>query len=253
MPVPNPVAFSVFNIEIMWYGILIAIGMLLGSYIAIKRAPAHGVNPDTLLNILIISIPCGIIGARAYYVLFNWSMYARNLGKILNTREGGLAIHGGLIAACSTIVILCIAWKERPLNVLDVAAPSAALGQAIGRWGNYFNSEAHGGPTNLPWGVNIDGVNCHPTFLYESIWCLIMFILLIHIAKHRRFEGQIVCLYGVLYSIERFFVEALRTDSLMIGPLKQAQVISLVVIVGCGFLYIYLARRARNNNQENNQ
>ncbi|MBQ9708370.1 MAG: prolipoprotein diacylglyceryl transferase, partial [Firmicutes bacterium] len=175
---------------------------------------------------------------------FNWSMYAGDIGKMINIRMGGLAVHGGLIAGLGVALILCAIWKVRPLNLFDLAAPSIALGQAIGRRGNYFNSEAHGGPTNLPWAVTIDGATYHPTFLYESIWCFFLFILLLCIDRKRKFPGQIICLYGILYSAERFFVEALRTDSLMIGPFKQAQVISLAIALFCALLYIILKKRA---------
>ena len=245
MPVPDPVAFRVFNIDIMWYGVLIVSAMILAVALSCLRSRRHDVTSDQMLNIALICIPTAIIGARAYYVLFHWSWYAGDFLKMINIRGGGLAIHGGLIFGFGMGVILCLIWKLRPFDVLDLVAPCVALAQAIGRWGNYFNSEAHGGPTDLPWAVTIDGQTYHPTFLYESIWCLILFLILIYVDNHRKFEGQTILLYGILYSIERFFVEALRTDSLMIGPFKQAQVISLVIIVVCVVLYIILSRRAK--------
>ena len=218
MPIPNPVAFTVFGIEVRWYGVLIALGMVLATLLTYKRAPRHGLEPDRVLDFILICIPVGIIGARLYYVVFNWSMYEGDFLKLINLRLGGLAIHGGLIFGIAAAVILCAVWKIRPLNVMDLAVPGVALAQAIGRWGNYFNSEAHGGPTDLPWAVMVNGQTYHPTFLYESIWCFLLFLFLIYMDNHRRFEGQIFLLYGILYSVERFFVEALRTDSLMIGP-----------------------------------
>lgn len=245
MPQPNPVALTVFNIDIMWYGIMITVGIALATAICCKRAPKHGITGDQILNFVIICIPVSIIGARLYYVIFNWSLYQGDILKIINIRLGGLAIHGGLIFGLTAAVILCIVWKIKPFEVLDLAAPCIALAQSIGRWGNYFNSEAHGGPTDLPWGVMIDGQTYHPTFLYESIWCMILFILLIYLDNRRRFIGQIILLYGMLYSIERFFVEGLRTDSLMIGPLRQAQVISIVIIILCLIGYIFLYRRQK--------
>lgn len=244
MPVPNPVAFSIFGIDVMWYGILISLGMVLAVLITYKRAPRHHIEPDKILDFVLICIPLGIIGARLYYVVFNWSYYAGDILKILNIRSGGLAIHGGLIFGLGAAVILCMIWKYRPMNVIDLAIPSIALAQSIGRWGNYFNSEAHGGPTDLPWAVMIDGVPCHPTFLYESIWCFLLFIFLLWMDNHRKFEGQIFLLYGMLYSLERFFVEALRTDSLMIGPFKQAQVLSLSLIIICAVVYVILNKRS---------
>lgn len=243
MPVPNPVAFSIFGLDIMWYAILITSGIIIATAICCLRAPSHGLTSEQILNFVIICIPAAIIGARAYYVLFNWEYYAGDIMKIINIRGGGLAIHGGLLVGLGVAALLCYFWKVRPLNLMDLIVPSVALGQAIGRWGNYFNSEAHGGPTDLPWAVMINGQSCHPTFLYESIWCFILFILLLCIDKHRKFEGQVFLLYGILYSLERFFVEALRTDSLMIGPFKQAQVISLCVIIVFVITYIILNKR----------
>lgn len=240
MPIPNPVAFTVFGIEVRWYGVLIALGMVLATLLTYKRAPRHGLEPDRVLDFILICIPVGIIGARLYYIVFNWSMYEGDFLKMINLRLGGLAIHGGLIFGIAAAVILCAVWKIRPLNVIDLAVPGVALAQAIGRWGNYFNSEAHGGPTDLPWAVMVNGQTYHPTFLYESIWCFLLFLFLIYMDNHRRFEGQIFLLYGILYSVERFFVEALRTDSLMIGPFKQAQVLSLSVIIVFTIAYVIL-------------
>ncbi len=240
MPIPNPIAFTVFGIEVRWYGVLIALGMVLATLLTYKRASRHGLEPDRILDFILICIPAGIVGARLYYVIFNWSMYEGDFLKIINLRLGGLAIHGGLIFGIAAAVILCAVWKIRPLNVMDLAVPGVALAQAIGRWGNYFNSEAHGGPTDLPWAVTVNGQTYHPTFLYESIWCFLLFLFLIYMDNHRRFEGQIFLLYGILYSVERFFVEALRTDSLLIGPFKQAQVLSFSVIVVFTVAYVIL-------------
>lgn len=239
---PDPIAFSIGSIDIRWYGVLIALGMLLGVIISCKRAPQQGLTEDDVLDTVIWMLPAAVIGARLYYVLFNLSMY-HSLADALNMRNGGLAIHGGLIFGIITVVIVCRYKKIKALNMIDLLMPVVALGQAIGRWGNFFNGEAHGGPTDLPWGILVDGVKVHPTFLYESIWCLILFIFLSWFAKnHRTFNGQILALYGVLYSIERFFVEALRTDSLMIGQFKQAQVLSITVIIVSILLYIYCSK-----------
>ena len=251
MPTPYPVAFEIFGLEIMWYAIFVTGGIVVATLITYFRAPKHGISQDTFLNMVLISVPIGIIGARAYYVLFNWSNYAGDIVKILNFRGGGLAIHGGLIAGLAAGAILCLIWKIRPLNLMDLCVPAIALAQSIGRWGNYFNGEAHGGPTDLPWAVIIDGQTYHPTFLYESIWCFILFLILICVDNHRKFEGQVLLLYGILYSLERFFVEALRTDSLMIGPFKQAQVISLLIIVICVIAYLILKRNSRASGRRN--
>ena len=245
MPVPEPVAFTIFGIDIMWYAVLITSGMIIATVICCVRAPKHDLTSDQIINFVIICIPAAIIGARLYYVVFNWEFYASDIKKILNIRGGGLAIHGGLIFAFVAVCILCAVWKLRPLNVLDLAAPCIAIAQAIGRWGNYFNSEAHGGPTDLPWAITVNGQSVHPTFLYESIWCFLLFFFLIYVDNRRKFEGQTLLLYGILYSAERFFVEALRTDSLMIGPFKQAQVLSLSVIAVCIIAYLILYRRCK--------
>lgn len=253
MPIPEPVAFTVFGIDIMWYAIFVTTGIAVATIICCKRSGKHGIESDTLLNMIILSVPAGIIGARLYYVIFNWQYYGSDFFKIVNIREGGLAIHGGLIFGFAVAAILCFVWKQRPLNVMDLCLPAVALGQAIGRWGNYFNSEAHGGPTDLPWAVTVNGVTYHPTFLYESTWCLLLFIFLLYVDNRRQFEGQTTFLYGVLYSIERIFVEGLRTDSLMIGLLKQAQVISLVIIIVCAVCYVVFYRRYKRNNIQNQQ
>ena len=246
MPVPEPVAFTIFGIDIMWYAVLITSGMIIATVICCVRAPKHDLTSDQIINFVIICIPAAIIGARLYYVVFNWEFYAGDIKKILNIRGGGLAIHGGLIFAFVAVCILCAVWKLRPLNVLDLAVPCIAIAQAIGRWGNYFNSEAHGGPADLPWAITVNGQSVHPTFLYESIWCFLLLFFLIYVDHRRKFEGQTLLLYGILYSAERFFVEALRTDSLMIGPFKQAQVLSLSVIAVCIIAYLILYRRCKN-------
>ncbi|QAT43323.1 prolipoprotein diacylglyceryl transferase [Aminipila luticellarii] len=245
MPIPNPIAFTIFNIDIRWYGILIALGIILGTLLIYKRAPRHGIDSERSLDFILICVPIGIIGARLYYVLFNWGYYAGDFFKIINLRAGGLAIHGGLIFGLLTAVILSKIWNYRPLDLLDLAMPAVALAQAIGRWGNYFNSEAHGGPTNLPWGIIVDGQKVHPTFLYESIWCLMLFALLMILDNHKKFAGQIFLVYGILYSLERFFVESLRTDSLMLfGIVKQAMLFSAIVFVACITAYIFLNRHS---------
>ncbi len=249
MPQPNPVAFTIFNIDVMWYAIMITTGIIICVIVSSLRAQKHGMTADNVLNLAIITVPVGIIGARLYYIVFNWDLYAGDFLKMINFREGGLAIHGGLIFGMAMGALLCYIWKIRPLNALDLVVPSIALAQSIGRWGNYFNSEAHGGPTDLPWAVYIDGIGYHPTFLYESIWCLLLFFLLIYVDNHRKFEGQVLLLYGILYSLERFFVEALRTDSLMIGPFKQAQLLSLTVIVVFTLIYVIMWKRNKRKDE----
>ena len=249
MPVPDPIAFTLFGFDVRWYGILIAIGIIVATIIIYKRAPLHDLPREKVLDFGVICIPAGIIGARLYFVLFRWDNYKDDLLSVFNLRQGGLAIHGGLILSLFMVFVLCKVWKYKPLNILDLAMPGIVLAQAIGRWGNYFNSEAHGGPTDLPWAVTVHGQTYHPTFLYESIWCVIIFFILIYVDNHRKFFGQTFLLYGILYSIGRFFIESMRTDSLMIGSLKQAQVLSLTVIVLFVIIYIILDRRSRRETK----
>lgn len=236
MSIINPVAFEIFGISIRWYGILIGTGMLLGALIAMREARRLNLKDETLLDALIIALPAAIIGARLYYVIFNLDMYD-NFLDMINIRQGGLAIHGGVLAGVGSFYIYAKIKKLDFWKWLDIAAPSIILGQAIGRWGNYINQEAHGGPTDLPWGIVIDGVKYHPTFLYESVFNLIIFIFLMVMRKKKKFDGQLIALYMILYSIVRFFVEGLRTDSLYFGSFRVAQLISIVLIVlGLGLM-----------------
>ncbi len=245
MQAPNPIAFTLFGLEVRWYGILIGLGFMLGILISYLRAPKMNIKPDHVLDFCIFMIPFSIIGARIYYVIFEWDYYAGDIKKMLDIRAGGLAIHGGLIVGIIVCILVCRYHKIKVFDMLDLMFPQVALGQAIGRWGNFFNSEAHGGPTDLPWGIMVDGVKVHPTFLYESIWCFLLFFFLLFVSRNKKFPGQIVLLYGILYSVERFFVESLRTDSLMIGPFKQAQVLSIFVIILCLSIYIFLNRNEK--------
>ncbi len=250
MQSPGAIAFTLGGLQIRWYGILITLGALLASIISYRRAPKHGIKPDDVLDLILWALPIGIIGARIYYVVFSWNEFYRdNPMQAFNIRGGGLAIHGGLIFGLITAYIVCRRKKIPFLEMADLVLPTVALAQSIGRWGNFFNSEAYGRPTNLPWAILVNGQRVHPTFLYESIWCFLLFFFLIYMDNHRRkFTGQIMCLYGVLYSLERFFVESLRTDSLMIGPFRQAMVLSATVFVASGILYMWLRKRQREKN-----
>ena len=241
------VAFTLFGIDIMWYGILIATGMVLAVLIALREAKRLGISEDDILNLAMIAIPSGLIGARAYYVIFNWSYYAGDISEILNFRGGGLAIHGGLIGGILAGLIYVKVKNINFFKLADCVVLGIPLAQAIGRWGNFLNQEAHGGPTDLPWGIMVDGIKVHPTFLYESIWDLGVFLFLFIFRKKQKYQGQILVDYIILYSIGRFFIEGLRTDSLMLGPLRMAQVISLACIILGVILNYILSRRAKNN------
>ncbi|MGL6105804.1 prolipoprotein diacylglyceryl transferase [Romboutsia sp.] len=239
------VAFTIFGIDVMWYGILMATGMILGTVIALKEAKRVGIKEDDVLDLAIFAIPLGLLGARLYYVIFNWGFYSQDPSQILNFRGGGMAIHGALIAGILTGYVYTKIKKIEFLKMADTVLIGMPLAQAIGRWGNFINGEAHGGPTNLPWGIMVDGVRVHPTFLYESIWNLGIFILLWCTRKKKQYEGQIIVWYIGLYSLGRFFIEGLRTDSLMIGPLRIAQIMSLTGVVGAIIAHMYLSKKVK--------
>lgn len=230
----SPVAFSIFGLELRWYGIIIASAILLCLYIASKRSDKEGMPKDLISDMAMFVIPSAVIGARLYYVVFEWEYYARDVMQVFNIRAGGLAIHGGLLFGILSGVLYA-KWKKLPVwKLTDIIAPVLPLGQAIGRWGNFINGEAHGGPTDLPWGIIVDGVKVHPTFLYESLGNLLIFAYLIfYLDKNKKFDGELICHYGILYSVIRFFIEGLRTDSLMFLGLRQAQLISIAIIVVC--------------------
>lgn len=240
------VAFTIFGIDVMWYGVLIATGMLIGIALAVREAKRVGISEDDVLNIAIIAIPVAIICARLYYVIFSWDYYSQNPGEIFNIRGGGLAIHGGLIGGILTGFIYAKVKKLDFFKTADAVMVGMPLAQAIGRWGNFINGEAHGGPTSLPWGIMVDGVKVHPTFLYESIWDFGIFLfIMLYMRKKKTYEGEVIVSYITLYSIGRFFIEGLRTDSLMFGPIRMAQFVSLVGVVGGLVLHFYLKNRAK--------
>lgn len=242
----NPIAFEIFGLPIRWYGIFIASAVFLGTIIALKQAKLNDIKENDFLDLLLYAIPVSIIGARLYYVIFSWDLYRDNPIQALNFRSGGLAIHGVLIGAVLTTIIFT---KKRNISfwkLVDTAAPSLILGQAIGRWGNYANGEAHGGPTDLPWGIIVDGVKVHPTFLYESLWNFGVFIFLIWYSRNKKHvDGAVFLWYLILYSFVRFFIESLRTDSLMWGGFRVAQLISVAIIIVS--LYILYRKNKRKN------
>ena len=239
------VAFSIFGIDVMWYGILMALGMIIGTLLAIKEGKRVGIKEDDILDLAIVAIPSGLIGARLYYVIFNWDYYSQNISQVLNFRGGGMAIHGALIGGILAGYLFSRYKKMSFFKLADTVIIGVPLAQAIGRWGNFINQEAHGGPTNLPWGIMVNGEKVHPTFLYESIWNIGIFIFLWIFRKKKQYEGEVIVLYTILYSLGRFFIEGLRTDSLMIGPFRMAQVISLVGVIGGIVVHIYLSKKSK--------
>ena len=251
----NPVAFDLFGFEVMWYGILIGFGIVLAFILAYKNAKKKGLNFDVLIDIFLVSFPCAIIGARAYYVIFEWSNNKDDLLSIFNIRQGGLAIHGGLIGAFLAAFIYTRIKKIKFLAYADLVAPSIILAQAVGRWGNFMNSEAHGDvvskefilkfPKFIQDGMYINGQYYNPTFLYESIWDILVCIILVAILYKvkKGYEGVVISSYMILYSIGRFFIEGLRTDSLMFLGLRMAQLISLAgIILGVIFIFIIVKK-----------
>ncbi|MBQ3122645.1 MAG: prolipoprotein diacylglyceryl transferase [Firmicutes bacterium] len=246
MVAPNPVAFTVFGIDVMWYGVLIGSAIVIACAMGCVLVEQEGMSSDKLIDVLLFAIPMAIIGARAYYVVFEWEHYAGDFMAMINIRNGGLAIHGGLIFGIGTGLLCGYIWKMDILKHLDIVAICVPLAQSIGRWGNFCNEEAHGGPTDFIINVLIDGETYHATFLYEAIWCYALCIFLFIIYRcGKKFDGQLISLYPILYSVERFFVEGLRTDSLMLGPLRQAQLISIALIILGIVMYITFERRAK--------
>ena len=250
----NPVAFEIFGLPIRWYGIIISMGVLAAMGVIYVLSKKKNLDYDTIIDAFLITFPISIIGARLYYVAFEYKNY-HSLMDVINIREGGLAIHGGVIAALLAGYIFAKYKKINFLEYVDVIMPGVILAQAIGRWGNFMNQEAHGGPVTEEFiskfpefiqnGMLIRGTYYHPTFLYESIWNLLVFAILVYILlkKKEGKNGIVLAGYMIFYSIGRFFIEGLRTDSLMIGPLRMAQVISLVTIIVCVILHKILSKK----------
>ncbi len=253
MPTPDPVAFTVFNIEVRWYGVLIALALVLGLFIALKRSERFGIKQDDVLDFFLFLTPAIIVGARLYYVVFEWDYYSAHPSEIIAVWNGGLAIHGGIIAGVIVGIILCKVKKIDFFSLADAVIPGLPLGQAIGRWGNYFNQEAHGVVTDLPWAITVNDpvmglVKVHPTFLYESIWnLLVLAFILFYEKKFKKQNGELLFLYLILYSVGRFFIEGLRTDSLMFLGLRTAQMISLVLIIIGTIGLFYLRKKSVKN------
>ena len=259
---PGPILFEIGPIIIRWYGLLIASAVLIGVFLAEYLAKRRNVKPyllgDLAIWLIIAAIPC----ARIYYVLFQWQEYAQRPGDIVAIWKGGIAIHGAIIGGILATVIFAWLNKVSFWQLTDLVAPSLILGQAIGRWGNFFNSEAFGRPTDLPWKLYIPPSNrpleyinyeyFHPTFLYESLWNLMVFALLLWLFfwglknQERLKVGTLALVYAIAYSSGRIWIEGFRTDSLMLGPLRIAQVVSLVAIaLGlAGLAWLYWFQRA---------
>ena len=254
--------FTLFGhtFSIKWYGVCIAVGFLLAVIYGLSHARSFGLDPDKMIDAILVCTLLAFIGARLYYVLFSdqRDAYFADPKTILYIWEGGLGIYGGLIVAFVSGLIMCRVCKLNTLAMFDIASLGFLIGQACGRWGNFFNQEAFGTNTTLPWGMTGDSIKqglrgngfdpslpVHPTFLYESLWCLIGFILLHILSKKAyKFKGEIFCGYLVWYGIGRFMIEGLRTDSLMLGTMKVSQLVAVLAVIGGVVLFFILRRRA---------
>ena len=259
---PGPILFELGPFTVRWYGLLIATAVLIGVIFSQYLAKRRNVNPELLSDLVIWLVIAAIPSARLYYVVFQWSEYANNPGDIFAIWRGGIAIHGAIIGGLVAAVIFAKLRKISFWQMADLVTPSLILGQAIGRWGNFFNSEAFGAPTDLPWKLYIPPANrppalanfdyFHPTFLYESLWNLMVFALLMALffkglpGKRQLKTGTIFLVYLITYSLGRLWIEGLRTDSLMLGPLRIAQIISLAEIIlgAVGLAWVYYLNRS---------
>jgi len=248
--------FGIKGFNIAWYGVIIGVGMVLGILLASYRAEKKGYNADLIFDLAMIAIPLAIVCARAYYVIFKWKEYIQDPIRIFATREGGLAIYGGVIGGLLATVLFC-KWHKIPLFILiDLVVPSLVLGQAIGRWGNFVNQEAYGAViTNaklqfFPYGVYIDSVSewHQATFFYESMWNIVLFSVLLFIARKSKKDGTLLAVYFIGYGLGRFLIEGLRTDSLYLaGNIRVSQMLSLVLIfVGIMILTLLKQNKIKN-------
>ena len=266
-------SIDLFGIEIAYYGIIIGTAILLGFWIAAREAKRTGQNPENYLDMGIIGVIAGIVGARLYYVIFSWDLYKDNLLDIFNLREGGLAIYGGVIAAVISVLVLAKVKHLSAPQIFDTIAMALLNGQMLGRWGNFFNREAFGGYTDSLFAMRlpldavrssdvteqmrrhierIDGVSyiqVHPTFLYESLWCMVLLIILFAYRKHKKYEGELFLMYLFGYGLGRFWIEGLRTDQLLLPGVGIAvsQLLAGAIVVGTGAAMLYLRKKHKNS------
>ncbi|AKP63812.1 prolipoprotein diacylglyceryl transferase [Levilactobacillus koreensis JCM 16448] len=255
----NPIAFRLGPIAVHWYGIIIASGVVLAVTLAVREGRRRGIDPDDIYDMILWALPAALIAARLYYVVFQWSYYQHHPGEIIAIWDGGIAIYGSLIGAGLVVFFFCRSRFIPVWLMLDVAAPTVILGQAIGRWGNFMNQEAFGRVTSLAFlqGLHlpqfilnqmfIDGAYRQPTFLYESTWDLLGFIVLMSLRHYPGLfkQGEVFLSYVLWYSLGRFFIEGMRTDSLMLlGIIRVSQLLSVVLFVGALVIWIYRRRAA---------
>ena len=259
-------AFTIFGIDVYWYGLIIAVGIVLCVVLAMLHCKKQRFTQDLVSDIIIVAIPCAIVGARLYYVACEWDMYKDDLKSIFDTRAGGLAVLGGIIAAVIGVWVMCRVKKIPFAKVVDFGIVYVPLGQAIGRWGNFFNQEAFGTTTDLPWGMTSPEVvsylkaNCpyldsslpvHPTFLYESLANFALFFILMLVRKYSKHDYETACTYMIVYGVARFFIEGIRTDSLyfMNTGIRTSQLVSFIMVL-VGLVYICYANIKNTKKSE---
>ncbi len=269
----NRVAFSIGGLNFYWYGLLIGIGFMVAILYGLKRGRQFGVSEDRMIDVIFGATIVGILGARLYYVAFRWDYYSQNLSEIFNTRNGGLAIYGGVIGGFLAGYLLCKWRKVRFLPMADAVAGGFLIAQSIGRWGNFVNVEAFGSNTSAPWGMGgpaivsylteheaeleamgmqIDpNMPVHPTFFYESMWCLLGFIVMQFLVKKRKFDGELLLFYLGWYGAGRMVIEGLRTDSLMIGStgIRVSQLLAALLVAAAIGIWLLMRKKLRQNPQ----
>ena len=253
----NPVAFKFGNLSVKWYGIIMAVAIILAVSMAIFEGRKRQIESDDFMDLLLWAVPIGYVGARIYYVIFEWHYYSQHLDEIIAIWNGGIAIYGGLLAGLAVLLVFCYKRMLPPFLMLDIITPGVMAAQILGRWGNFINQEAHGGPTTLAFlqslhlpdfiinQMKIGGVYYQPTFLYESFFNLIglLIILLLRHRKHLFKQGEIFMLYLAWYSVVRFFVEGMRTDSLyLLESIRVSQMLSVILLIVVIVLFIYRRR-----------
>ncbi len=264
----NRIAFTIFGIDVYWYGIFIATAFMVGLQVAIYNAKRCDFDSELFYDFIPIGMLFGILGARLYYVLFSFDYYKNHLNEIFSLRDGGLGIYGGIILGGIALYVFCRVKKISFLKVCDLAAPGLAIGQAIGRWGNFFNKEAFGGYTDNPFAMRIrtdvaafipngmevfnyngaDYIQVHPTFLYESVLDFSIFVFLMYFMKKKKFDGQIAFLYVMMYSFGRFFIESLRQDQLLFMGIPISMLVSLGGFITALALTIYMLKKKEGLN-----
>lgn len=271
----DPTAFKIGSLEVQWYGLIITLGLILALVYCFPKMKRFGLDADRAIDAVLGGVLGGLVGARLYYVAFNWSEYKDDLKSIFNTREGGLAIYGGIIGALAVGLLICKIRKVKMLPMLDITCLGFLIGQGVGRWGNFVNQEAFGGKTDSFLGMtggriqeyifensaslggsltaegsgimNLELYPVHPCFLYESVWCLLGFVLLAFWSKRRKYDGQLLLMYMAWYGAERFVVEGLRSDSLYIGSIRVSQALSAIIFVVSVILQIVMFSRIRRD------